>query len=364
MRLKMENNYHEIFRLAANYFFEKYRQRGGTQRRLARKLGVTQPYISSVLAGKRTASIDLQSQVAGLLYGPYDEFLTIGRRIKNGLNPEMYKPHKADDSVESLIARLSHYVIDHKRIEDELVQTRGFFEDIVENLQSAVLVTDANDNITYVNKYMEYLSGMPKDMIIGINMLVVKEGFPANNTEELMLHYLKARESMAPVFYENISAVNMEGRKLHGTGWMIPIKKKNKYNGIILTAQDMTRQHLMNQAFNASLEFFENAVAISLQEEEGGPVISYNMNKAGMELLGLDNYNIGHDNIKKSMLLAAANMKNGDEWLEFTRNNFMGREKAELEVHMQDGTRYIWDSNALRGPNREYYGRIVQIRKV
>ncbi|KPK25952.1 MAG: hypothetical protein AMJ61_10380 [Desulfobacterales bacterium SG8_35_2] len=360
----MANDYHEIFRLAANYFFEKYRQRGGTQRRLARKLGVTQPYISSVLTGKRTASIDLQSQVASLLYGPYDEFLTIGRRIKNGLDPEMYIPNEADDSVESLIARLSHYVIDHKRIEEELVQMRSFFEDIVENLQSVVLVTDANDNITYVNKYLEYLSGMPKDEITGLNMLVVKKGFPASNIDELMLHYINAKESMEPVFYENIRAVNLEGRELHGTGWMIPMKKKNKYDGIILTAQDMTRQQLMNQAFKASLEFFQSAFAIALQEEEGGPVISYYMNKAGMESLGLDNYNVEYADIQKSMQLAAENMKNGDEWLEFARKNFMGREKAEFEVHMQAGTRYIWDSNALRGPNREYYGRIVQIRKV
>jgi PAS domain S-box-containing protein len=360
----MENDYHEIFRLAANFFFEKYRQRGGTQRRLARKLGVTQPYISSVLTGKRTASIDLQSQVASLLYGPYDEFLTIGRRIKNGLDPEMHETIRADDSAESLIARLSHYVIDHKRIEGELVEMRSFFESIVENLQSGVLVTDASDNITYVNKYIEYLSNMPKDEIIGRNMLVVKEGFPASNLEELMLHYMMAKESMEPVFYENIRAVNLRGRELRGTGWMIPMKKKNKYDGIILTAEDMTPLQLMKQAFKASLEFFETAVAIALQEEEGGPVVSYYMNKAGMEVLGFDKFSVGYDNIKKNMLLAAVKMKNGEEWLEFTRKNFLGREKAELEVHMQDGARYIWDSNALRGPDREYYGRIVQIRKV
>ena len=75
-------------------------------------------------------------------------------------------------------------------------------------------------------------------------------------------------------------------------------------------------------------------------------------------------YFIENNNIQKSMELVAANMKNADEWLDFTRKNFMSRERAEHVIHMQDGARYIWDSRALRGSGRENYGRIVLIRKV
>ena len=358
----MEDDYHEIFRLAANYFFEKYRQNGGTQRRLARQLGVTQPYISSVFTGKRTASIDLQSQVARLLYGPYDEFLTIGRRIKNGLDPEMFQPAKGNDSVESLIARLSHYVIDHKRIEDELVQMRGFFEDIVENMQSGVMVTDADDEITYMNRYMENIIGVPADMIIGTNMLVKDDRFPERELSKVQEQYSRAKENMKPVFYEDLNTVSSGGNRLWVTGWMVPMKDRNDYDGMIVTAQDMTRQQKLIQALKASLEFSDKAFAVALQEKEGGQVISYFMNKKAMELFGLGKSDVEHDNIEKSMLIAARNMKNSAEWLEFARKNFMGRERAEIEVHMLDGRKYIWESNALRGPNKEYYGRMVQLK--
>ena len=125
----MKDDLQEVFKLAARYFFKKYREKGGTQGRLAEKLGVTQSYVSSVMTGNKSASLDLQSQIAHILSGKqYEQFLVIGRRIKNGLDPEFDDVKKVDDSVESLIARLSYYVVDHQRIEGELVTKKNFYE--------------------------------------------------------------------------------------------------------------------------------------------------------------------------------------------------------------------------------------------
>ena len=210
----MRESLHEIFRLATTYFFKKYREDGGTQRRLAMKLGVSQSYISSVLSGARTASLELQSQIADVLSGKeYEDFLAIGRRIKNGLDPEIHDVKEGDDSVDSLITRLSHYVIDHKRIEDELVSMRDFYEKIVEGLQSGVVVSDGNDNITYLNRFMERIIGVDVDRIIGINQLGRSERFPDRNLDELMVYYQEAKDALAPVFYENVFVVTSGGNR-------------------------------------------------------------------------------------------------------------------------------------------------------
>ena len=182
----MKDDMQVVFKLAAWYFLKKYREKGGTQARLAKKLGVTQSYVSSVITGSKSASLELQSRIAHILSGKKnEEFLTIGRRIKNGLDPEIHDVKEVKDSVESLIARLSHYVVDHQRIEGELMNMRDFYEKIVENLQSGVIVSDANDAITYLNRFMEKLIGVEAEKIIGTNQLVKNERFPDRNPDAL-----------------------------------------------------------------------------------------------------------------------------------------------------------------------------------
>jgi hypothetical protein len=153
-------------------------------------------------------------------------------------------------------------------------------------------------------------------------------------------------------------------KELWLNGWMIPLRKENRYDGMIITIRNMTRIHRLNESLLASLEFVGCPVAIALQEDEGGPVTSYHMNREGMELMGITQFAFEHNNIRKSMLASASLMKNGAEWVEFTKNNFTGREFAEIIIHMRDGRKYVWESKALRDQKRNYYGRIVHLREI
>ena len=363
----MKDDLQGVFKLAARYFFKKYRDKGGTQGRLAEKLGVTQSYVSSVMTGNKSASLDLQSQIAHILSGKqYEEFLTIGRRIKNGLDPEIHDTKEADDSVESLIARLSHYVIDHQRIEGELVTKKNFYETVVENLQSGVIVSDTNDDITYLNDYMAKLIGVEAEKIIGTNQLVKNERFPDRKLDTLMVYYREAKEILEPVFYENVFVSTSGGNDLWLTGWMIPLQKENRYDGMIITIRDMTRLQRMNQSMLATLEYADCPVAVALQEYEGGPVSSFHMNKECQELMGIDQYGLSVDknSIKKAMLISASLMENGEEWLVFTSRNFKGRDFAEMEISMKDGRQFNWESKALRDQENIYHGRIVHIKEI
>jgi len=361
----MKDDLQEIFRLASNYFFKKYRDKGATQRSLAAELGVSQSYISSVLSGSRTASLELQSRIAQVLSGrKYEEYLAIGRRIKNGLDPEIHDIKGADDSVESLIARLSHYVIDHKRIEGELAGRRDFYAKIVESLQSGVVVSDARDNITYLNRFMEKLIGIEAQKIIGINQLVKDRDFPDRNLNALMVYYRQAKDGMKPVFYENVFVVTSDGNNKLLSGWMIPLKKAGRYDGMVCTIRDITRLQKLSQSLLATIEYIPHPVGLALQDYEKGPVTSYYTNWAAKQLFRIERHSLTHEDIRVTMRKIAEMLQNGEEWLIQTAINLKGAEFHAMEIIFRDGRRFTWDSRALRDDDDNYCGRYVTVKEI
>jgi PAS domain S-box-containing protein len=360
----MKDDLQEIFKLAAQYYYKKYRKEGGNQDRLAKKLGVTQSYVSSVITGTKSASLDLQSQIGRTLSGrQFEEFLAIGRRIKNGLDPEIHDAKKVSDSVESLISRLSYYVVDHKRIEGKLIKMRDFYEMIVENIQAGVIVFDANDDITFLNRDMEKIIGEERGKFIGTNYFERNEHLPDRNIDALLVYYMKARNIQKPVFYENICVTASGGNDIWLTGWMIPLKKENRYDGMILTARDMTRLQKLNQSLLATTEYIPHAVAIALQDHENSPVTSFHFNRAGMEIFGLAPHEEIDDDIQVAMPAIAEKLENGAEWLAFATQNLSGAEFAAMEIIVKGGRKFTWESKALRYSNGNYCGRYVSIKE-
>ena len=243
----MAGDLQEIFVLALNYFFKKYKEKGGTQNKLARRLGITQSYISAVLNGSKTASLELQDQLADALYGPYEEFLTIGRRLKNGLDPEFIIQGNQDKGVESLINRLSHYVMDHQRIEKQLVETKDFYEAIVEKLQSGVLVTDENDVIYYINNWLVNKYGVSREALVGTHVPEMDKAFSKGRFEEILRHYNSAKENLEPQEFHNVAVISPSGQEAYRSGWCIPVVDHREYRGMIITIGDMTEQTLLKK---------------------------------------------------------------------------------------------------------------------
>ena len=181
----MKNDLGEIFVLALNYFYKKYKAKGGTQNKMADRLGITQSYISAVLNGSKTPSLELQNQLANILYGPYEEFLVIGRRIKNGLDPEIIIRDDKEEGVGTLIAKLSHYVVDHQRIEKDLVQSRKKFEDIVLTSSDMIFEMDRNFKFTYLSGKVEQVTGRSVKEMLGKNPMEYLDEDERNRVQKL-----------------------------------------------------------------------------------------------------------------------------------------------------------------------------------
>ena len=243
----MTGDQQEIFLLALNHFYAKYKDKGGSQKKLAVKLGVSQSYISAVLKSTKKASIELQERLANILYGPYEDFLSIGRRIQNGLDPEIIIKSERDEEVESLINKLSHYIRDYQRIEKQLIDTKNFYKILVDKMQSGILVTDRDDKIFYVNTWLLNKMGIPRESLIGSAVPEANTTFPMARLDEFQNYYLNAKETMEPQHFESMRIITPSGKEAYRTGWCIPVLEHREYMGMIVTIGDLTEEVLLRK---------------------------------------------------------------------------------------------------------------------
>jgi PAS domain S-box-containing protein len=361
---KMENDVHEIFRLAAKYFYRKYKKNIGSQAQIAKKLGITPSYVSAIMSGSKTASLELQNQIAGILYGPYEEFLMIGRRIKNNLDPELKEKFDADEGVEKLIARLTHYVMDHQRMEKELVETKNFYEEIVQNLQSGVLVMDKDDKIYFANQFISVITGLPPEKLIGVNILNLRDEFPAVEYGEFLKTYVKTKKSMKPIFYENIRVVTPIGREAYLDGWLIPHIKNGAYNGMTCTIRDTTKSNDLSKLLKLSLDHIPYAISISKGVETGSTAGTYFTNKKMRHLFDQDDMEYTGMTIDESLARCEKCIVNKQEWRHFLLDCHATGKKDSLVIQHVNGRTYQWICENLLDKEGRPWGRIAEVKEI
>jgi len=361
----MGTDLQEIFNLASKHFYKKYKKNGGSQAEIAKKLGINQSYVSAVMGGSKTASLELQNQIANILYGPFEEFLAIGRRIQNNLDPEVKEKPEPDESVEKLIARLTHYVMDHQRMEKDLVGTKNFYEEIVQNLQSGVLVTDKNDKIFFANQFMFNIAGIPQERLIGINILSAQDEFPSMESAELSDKFMKAKKSLKPLFYENVKVVTPSERKVYLSGWMIPKPSKGKYNGMTCTIRDTTSSQELTMLLRLTLDNSPYAIGITKKKVEYGSYgVTYFTNKKMRQLFGQKKTDYRDITIQESLDRCEKFIVNNKEWRKFLEKNLVQETKGSLFITHTNGKEYRWTSENLLDDDGKPWGRMATVKEI
>ena len=361
----MSNELHELFSLAAKFFFKEHKKKGGSQGKLAKQLGITQSYLSSVINGSRTASLDLQSDIAKILFGPYDQFLEAGRRIKEGMDPYREKPPEVQDGVESLIAKLTYYVMDHKRIEEELKETKNFYEAIVENQQTGVLVMDKDHVVTYANEFMEQLTGIPAEKIKNTTPHTAHETLNGLDISSFRDKYEETFKKLAPLSYKNIRTVMPQEKQIFISGWMIPKIKDGEFDGMICTLWDTTTSTILRNLFTLSFDFAEHGIGIIQQIKPGEMPSIYYMNKRFRQIFDLHDVDPPSYPFEKIRERMADKLKNGDAWLAFSKDDIdNNRAGATFVIDHVDGTRYECQAEPLIDDDGYSWGRICIVKEL
>jgi PAS domain S-box-containing protein len=307
----------------------------------------------------------LQNQLANILYGPFEEFLAVGRRIQNGLDPEVKEKPEPDESVEKLIARLTHYIMDHQHIEKKLVDTQKFYEEIVQNLQSGVLVTDKNDKIFFANQFMFDIAGIPPEKLLGINITDGENVFPEADLSEFAEKYIQAKKSLNPLFYENIKVITPSGRQAYQSGWLIPKVINGQYNGMTCTIRDTTSSQELIMLLRVSLDNSPYAIGISKKKVGSGVNgTTYYTNKKMRQLFGQKDSDYAQITIQESLDKCEKFIVNKKEWREFLQKHSTKGIKGSLVIGHNNGKKYKWTSENLLDNEGKPWGRMAVVKEV
>ena len=360
----MGSDLQEIFKLAAKHFYKKYKKKGGSQADIAEKLGITQSYVSAVMGGSKTASLELQNQIANILYGPFEEFLAVGRKIQQNIDPEIKETPKPKEGVEKIIAELTYYVMDHQRIARELAETKKFYEDIVQNLQSGVLVTDSNDTIFFANRMMFDIANIPQERLLGINIFTVDDKFPGLESAEFSDKYLESKELLKPLLYENIRVVTQRGNKAYLSGWMIPKVVKGEYKGMTCTIRDTSGSQELTMLLSIALDNNPYAIGLAKQVEPGVYAPTYYTNRKMRELFGQKEADHMNISISESLTKCERFIRNKKEWRKFLEKHSAKQTKGSMFIRHTNGKEYKWTSENLLGNDGKPWGRIATVKEV
>jgi len=357
----------ELFRLASKFFFKKYKETGGSQAQLAREFGVTQSYLSSVMNGSRSASFELYNQIAEKLYGPLDKFITVGRRISEGKDPLKEEKAEEEGSVEELIAKLTYYVMDYKRLQKELSRQKKFYETIIENLQSGVVVMDKDNRVVYANKFMETMTGMPADRFIGSTPFASEDKEFKYGLTSIAMEYRKASQLLTPVFYERIPTTLASGKIIYNSGWIIPLFKDKQFDGMICTLRDSTLSQTLSDLLTQSVDQCPYGIGIVQQEPGIDLPTAYFVNRHFLSIFGLSGLDPKpetipflelHEMIKKTI-------KNGEEWDKLERKAFEEiLPEATCILKMKNGKEYEWRSTPLVNDKNRHLGRFATVSEL
>lgn len=126
------------------------------------------------------------------------------------------------------------------RAAEKLKESRNFYQGILDHIVDGVWVSDQSDIIFYANNCMEKITGISSESIKNVNVLT---GFPETTLKFFRPYYLKAKDTLQPVFYDAVQVITPSGRNSIQSGWLIPRIKNGIYDGMICTVQDVTERY-------------------------------------------------------------------------------------------------------------------------
>ena len=334
----MKNDLGEIFLLALNYFYKKYKAKGGTQNKMADRLGITQSYISAVLNGSKTASLELQNQLANILYGPYEEFLVIGRRIKNGLDPELIIRDDKEEGVETLIAKLSHYVVDHQRIEKDLVQSREKFEDIILTSSDMIFEMDRDLKFTFLAGKVEEVTGRNVEEMLGKNPLDFLDENEKARIKALIDDSIRDHSIL-----DCIISLTMNNESRYRQLTSKPLyEDKGRFTGFRGAYKDITEQILLKKKLE--YEFWLMSAAMESIDTVGLVILDKNnkiikCNNVYKRMFDIPDEVLQENNPSKTFAWVKTKMKDPDSFMQISRMVLSKAEKFAHEFDLADGRR-------------------------
>jgi PAS domain S-box-containing protein len=171
------------------------------------------------------------------------------------------------------------------------------YKSILDELPSGVWVTDKDDKVVYINKAMTAIAGAPAEKFTG---LTVFYDMDRDGNKELLNCYAKVKKNLFPGEYE-VRLKDREGNNFVHRGWLTPLVKDGKFDGMIVTAEDITEKDIYHKAMKDSEEKFRRTIEFAADGILLGSGEGYitEANQAACELFGMSKKDIINLHITK-----------------------------------------------------------------
>ena len=152
------------------------------------------------------------------------------------------------------ILSLTRDITERKKAENEINNLKSFYELILNNIRTGIIVTNREDVITYANNGLVEGDGTAKQVLLGKNLI---GGFELRTTKFLEPLYLKAKSELKPIKFDVIPVVTPSGKQGYFSGYYIPQIKDNKFEGMIITLDNTTLEKIAKNQLEEHAEEME-----------------------------------------------------------------------------------------------------------
>lgn len=149
-------------------------------------------------------------------------------------------------------------------------QLKDFYATVLSKVVTGVWVGDARHQLIYVNLGLSRLMSMPEAELLEKNILT---DFPEQTLKHFRPFYYRAMHGLTPVRFEALPIQTPGGRQLYLSGWLVPLLKDGRFDGMIGTVDDMTQhrqyeQQILQLAFVDQLTGLPNRAALQDKARE------------------------------------------------------------------------------------------------
>jgi PAS domain S-box-containing protein len=332
----MSHSINSLFQLAAKFFYQQYREEGHTLDDLAERIGITSTYLSAVINGSRIGSLDLQNHIAQIFYGPYDKFIGVGRRIAEGRDP-LADEVVIQDSVEKVLAQLTHLVMDHKREAEELKLSDRSFRELSISGGDIIFELDENLRIISLDGRFSEIIGLQEKDVLGRNIFKFYSEDEWKRMVPLIEHSVDNRETINTV----LQVVRDEKTFYrHCIAKPVFAARNSSFSGFTGIYRDITAMRLREENLLDELCLLHEAISANhecaiLLTDRDNRVVRWN--KAFQELMGCPGQVVEKKNASHTFAFLTKQMKNPEDYWKRFSEFISSQEEMFHYFHMKNG---------------------------
>ena len=185
----------------------------------------------------------------------------------------------------------------HKKLQSQ----ERWFSGILHSVGDAIIATDENNNIQFLNPVAETLTGWHEDQARDLPLSEVFQLFD-NNTELRMQVTGEdpQSENDAPLFFENVFLMNKQGAQIHVDGTVAAIRNNGSFEGLAIAFRDLTDIKKMSdtivyQASHDALTGLVNRTEFIARLQELVPQVQPGDRTHSILLIDLDQFKVIND---------------------------------------------------------------------